>query len=199
MGFQDRVKNRKMMKIFSTILSLFKFRGLNLNTSWKIILFWSIVVLVSLFFPWIDSIDNSIIENSFSKKSGWSWWIILLLVLVILFNLFSIASKEKLQLHIWVHFRDYPVSITLWFFIMIIWIISINFVNALQVFSSSIIHWSGVTLLVSGAIVITVWWIIQRVEFNKLSKEWRLYDDYKEVHEDIWTKNDKENNMKLPF
>jgi len=198
MEFKNRVKNRRLKRHVSNIINIFKLRALNLQTSWKIILFWIVSNFISLFFPWVDYIDWESTKNAFSSVV-WNIWIILVLVLFfLLFNLFSINSKEKIKMHIGIHFKDYPVSILLWLFIIILWIVSFNFINALQFFSSTIIYWSWIIFSISSWVMIFVWWIMQRSEFNDYSNKSDLIDFESNL-------NDEENrqvnnkNMKLPF
>ena len=198
MSFKNRVKNRKINKFVTTFLKIFKFRWLNLPISWKTILFWIIVNIISLFLPWVYSSDGKWLENSFSKLSGWIGRVILIILLFLLFNLFSINNKEKIKLHFWVHFRDYPVSIILWIFTIILWIVSINFINSHELFYNNIENWLWVILSISSSIVILIWWIIQKIEFGKFSKTSKFYD-YEWLETNMQSNHSKENNMKLPF
>jgi len=198
MEFRNRVKNRRFKKIINHIIKLFKLRSLNFKTSQKIILFWVFFNFISLFFPWVSSIDSSLSYNAFSKIV-WNIWIIVLIILIILFfSLFSINNKEKLQMHTGMHFKDYPVTIVLGFFILVLSMISINFINAMQFFSSTIIYGNGIILSITSSIVILIWGIIQRIEFNKCCTMAKLYESQNN-NDNLTKTSDKKNNMKLPF
>ncbi len=198
MDYKKRIKNRKLNNIIITIFNLFRIRSLNLMMSWKIILFWVFITFVSLFLTWVQSSADGIYKNSFYDTSWNVGFIILFLLIFIIFNLFSINNKEKLKLHIWIHFKDYPVSIVLGAFIMILWIVCLNFVEALSVYSNSVIYGNGIISAITWWVIIFVWWIYQRVEFNKFSENDDYFDSYS--HNEDESENDNEkNNMKLPF
>jgi len=196
MELKKRIKNRRAKRYIVYLLKIFRLRSLNLRTSWKIILFWIFFNFISLFFPWVDSIDNSLMYSSFSNISGSIWIIIFIILFLLIFNLFSINSKEKLQLHTSIHFRDYPITFISGFFIFLLSILSLNFINALQTFSSVIIHGSWIILSITSSIIILLWWIIQRVEFKKYSIMSNIYDTCND--KEVNCSEDKKN-MKLPF
>jgi len=200
MDFKSRIKHRRLKRVLNFLVKIFYIRSLSLKKSQKIILFWIFFNFIALFLPWIDFLDSNLSYNAFA---GLSWNIgilIFIILLFLLFNLFSINNKEKIQLHISIHFRDYPVTIIFASFIFLLSVLSINFINAMQFFSSTIIYGMGIVMSITSSIVIWVWWLFQRLEFHKYSKtskfyEWEEYYDNSEKN--ISSKNKK--NMKLPF
>lgn len=197
MEYKDRAKSRKIKRQLLQTIDLVKLKWLNLSTSKKIVLAWTLVGFFSLFMNWIDSTSpNSInVWNSFSDLAGRTWVTLLILQIFIVFLIFSKKNKEKLKLSIDSHIKDFSLIIISWIFTIVVSINALNFAYWLHTFAYDLIYWAWIISEICAWIMITAWWIWLRKEFyNNLNKVYvnESEDDEKEKIED-------DNNMSLPF
>ncbi len=194
MDYKERWKKRKIQNILIKTINTLKFKSLYLSFSGKISLFWSGVLLISLFQPWLINTDNDKFWTSFSPLAWNIGFILILLLLLILFFTLSTSNKEKIKLHSNISFKNYYIIIISWIFIILSWLISLSFINWLQFFFQNIIYWQGVILTISSGIVILFWWLWSMKE----QKEYKIETFINEYWE-TETKTIAKNNMKLPF
>lgn len=197
MTYKNRAKTRKFKKQLTWAFEIIKFKWINLSFSKKIILFWSLISLISLFVPWVNSTSQNITWSSFSNLSWKSWYIIILLLFFITFMVFSIQKKEKMKLNSNFHIKDYIIYLISWIIIILLSYISLNFVNWLQALSGDIIYGKWIVLSLIWWIIILVWWFLSKREENKSNGSIFLNDVIGEESAEI--DNNTEDNMKLPF
>ena len=194
MNYRNRTKERNIKKLVNNIFNILSFKNLNLDFSAKIILVWNIILLTSLFFPWLIKTDENFIWNAFHQI----WWNIgFFSILLIIFNSFitiCFIKSEKIKLALSISFKNYLIIILSWIFIIVIWIIYISFINWLTIFFENIIMWRWVVLYILSWIVIIIWWFLNKRNYN--NNEYESFIN--ETKEENIIKNNK-SNMKLPF
>ncbi len=198
MEYKDRAKNRKLKRKLLQIIDLIKLKGFNLSLYKKITLSWVLVWFISLFLKWVNSENNiNHVSNSFWSLA-WSTWITILIIqALIIFLIFSRKNKEKLKLSTDIHIKDYSLIIVWWIFTIIISINTLNFINWLQTFASDIFIWAWIISEICAWILITVWWIIARIEYYKNKSQIYINESDEESNTD--KENDEDKNMSLPF
>lgn len=194
MNYRVRQKERRMRLTLAKIFHTFNFKSKYLSFWGKTVLFWSIILFISLFMPWIKQTWSGITWNSFSSITGNIWYIIFTFIFIILFLLLSNRNKEKIKLHINISFQNYFLILLFWAFTIIICIMSLSFINGLHTFQEDIIYQKGWILALSSWILITFWWYLLRKEYLTHNL-WVFVDN----DENIISQIDKKRNMKLPF
>ena len=196
MDYKARAKSRKLKRKISRFLQLVKFQSLNATSYHKIILFGALVVIVWLFFPWLEIqwVDGIGKVNGFSRLLWVSGITILLLNLFTIFVLLSDSTKEKLKRALNMSFKDYHPPI-IWGIVIILMIInSIITMRSLRIFSSEVQFGRGVFIDISWTIILLIGWFYLKKHYDKHVK-W-IYSESPEHHEHDEQVKD---NMKLPF
>jgi len=194
MDYKERWKKRKIKNALIKTINTLKFKSLNLSISGKISLFWSWILLFSLFQPWLINTESSRTWNSFTSLAWNMGFILILLFFILVFFILSTNNKEKLKLHSNISFKNYYIIIVGWLFIIISWLISLSFINWLLFFFQDIIYWRGIILCISSWIIILFWWYLTMKESKNYKLE-TFVNEYWETEIKITAKN----NMKLPF
>lgn len=195
MSYRQRWKQRKLKQTVIRTLQLFQFKSENLSFSGKIVLFWSIVMLASLFFPWVvDTGESSLQWNAFTSLVWNLGFPLLFLFFVIIFLLFSQTKKERLKLHTNISFQNYAILLNIGLFVVLSGIISLSFINGLKTFEDTLIYGNGIILSICSGIILCYGSILLRKEYKNSNIETFISDTW-ELKERIITKN----NMKLPF
>lgn len=171
----------------------------------KIGFFGIIICFLSLFFPWISSLDgiagdiNGSVESfwAFSKILGFTWVFIFLTLLVVGFSIFSIRRKERLRFFSLVHISEYSSCLIWSLFISILCIQKFFLISWLQVFSSNILYGKWIILCLTWSFFILIAAIIIKTEYRKKVHGSYIYEE-RELRNIENTPEDK-NNMKLPF
>lgn len=202
MNLDNRVKNRRLKRNILNLLNLIKFKGVNLDNWWKIVFFWWIIVFVSLFFNWIESVNNDLFEggNAFSWLIGLSWIIILFSIFYLFFNLFSISKKEKLKQYSNIYLSNYKISLIVWTITILLSLNSLFSISSLSIFTTDVIYWKWIILSITWWIILIAWWIIQKKFWSKTSSKIFLNNDSLMLNDKDEEKDeDNKSNMKLPF
>jgi len=194
MDYKERWKKRKYKNILIKTINTLKFKSLNLSFSGKVSLFWSCVLLFSLFQPWITNLENGKTWNSFTSLSWNIWFILILLFVLLIFFILSTSNKEKIKLHSNISFKNYYIIIMIAIFIILAWLISLSFINWLQFFFQDIIYGHGIILCISSWIIILFWGYLNLKENKEFKLETFINEDW-----ETETKTIAKNNMKLPF
>lgn len=195
MSYRQRWKQRKLKQTVIRTLQLFQFKSENLSFSGKIVLFWSIVMLASLFFPWVvDTGESSLQWNAFTSLVWNLGFPLLFLFFVIIFLLFSQTKKERLKLHTNISFQNYAILLNIGLFVVLSGIISLSFINGLKTFEDTLIYGNGIILSICSGIILCYGSILLRKEYKNSNIETFISDTW-ELKERIIPKN----NMKLPF
>lgn len=196
MSYQQRAKYKNLKRYFYKFQESLRFKTGHITNAGKIVVFWSVITLISLLFAWVDSSTGAISWSAFSRISGKPAIMILIILAMIYFSLFSIHKKEKLKLVSNLYFKDYTSCVLWGIFIMIICINSFNYIGGLQMFESDIISGKWPILCLCGGIIMTVWGFIMKLESSKNVKG--TFISEQDVGSDTsWEK--EKNNMKLPF
>ena len=194
MEYRNRAKNRKLKRIILNTIESFKFKWINLSLEWKIVSFWIIIVLSSLFMNWIETVSGNIYGNSFSEMVWSVWYILLFFIGISFFSVFSYSKKEKIKLSIDLHVKDYNIIMNSGFSIILFSITSLRYIEWLQKIGSDFIYGKWPIIgLIWGIIILIGWYIIKR----KASK----HHDMMYVNEirQLEDENSGDTNMKLPF
>ena len=189
--------------VTTQLISRIWYRYLELNTWVKISIFWTLITIMSLFFPWIQSLDwitplnsGNFSENAFSIYAWYVWYFLFLLLLLILFTLLSKKRKERLK---YFSLLDIPESILVFFTANILTIICIQYfflVWSFQSFSQNIVYWTGLILATTWTIVLYAWYVSMKKNRKKSNSAIMWYDDSENIFEKKYQDPD---NMKLPF
>ncbi len=190
--------NRLLKKNLELFFNNTIFKSMNLTISQKIIVFWVFILIFSMFLPWLKDMWENIREwNVFNKVLWINWLIFPIISLIIFFNLFSKKQKNKLKMWTSLTVNDSSLYITLWSIIILLTINSLVIANWLTIFQSEIVSSKWIIFAIISWIMIIVWGIINKKEWNKLDKQ--IYKN--EAYEDFnaYEKKEQKNNLKLPF
>jgi len=165
-----------------------------LSLSDKIILGWSIIALISLFFEWILFEDMS--HNSFHALTGANGYLLFLLIISLIASTISIHYKQKLKLYSGLSFNDYHLAIIVGILLIILPINSMVFIHGLSTLSDAV-HGNGIGLSITSWILVFVGAILKKRQLNSGDMSLFMTPDEQEklVHDATATRD----NMKLPF
>lgn len=195
-NYEKRAKSRKLKKTMTQGLQLFKFRSLQITNGEKVIVFWTTLVLLSLFIPWVSSLEWQIQVNSFSNLTWRTGIMLLIICFLLLWMIFSKQKKEKIKM-IWnLHFRNYLLWIVGWLFIFISALSSLSYIWWLQTFSSDIIYGQWPVISLVGWIIVFFWAFMLKKEENSGIEN--IFTEEKNENKNKINKKQKDN-MKLPF
>ena len=194
--YQKRANSRKLKKTLTNGFNLFTFRSLQITSGEKVIVSWAILVLLSLFIPWVSSLEWSIQVNSFSNLVWRPGIMLFIMCLLLLGMIFSKQKKEKIKM-IWnLHFRNYLLWIVGWLFIFISALSSLSYIWWLQTFSSDIIYGQWPVISLVGWIIVFFWAFMLKKEENSGIEN--IFTEEKNENKNKTNKKQKDN-MKLPF
>lgn len=199
MSYKISAKNRRLKRTLLNIISILKFESLNIETPKKIVLFWVILWISSLFLNWTDSIDPKHIWNSFKSILWITWYLLLITNIKTLFIIFSKKIKETIKFFFNFDAKDWTIVIFLWAFWLFLSVNSIFIIDNFNYFTDWIIVWKWVVLSVVWYIFILIWWMLML----KTKTNTSVYIDWMENSENNGEFKDlnenEKNNMKLPF
>lgn len=199
MSYKISAKNRKLKRTLLNIISILKFESFNIETPRKIVLFWILIWIFSLFLNWTESVEKENIWNSFKNILWLTWYLLLIINIKMLFIIFNKKIKESIKYFFNFNAQDWIIIIFLWMFWLLISINSIFIIENFSYFKDWIIIWKWVILSIVWYIFCIIWWIWMLKTKTKTS----IYIDGIENNEnemDNKTLNEiDKNNMKLPF
>lgn len=196
-----RFAQKKIYQIKKQVL----FKTSHISSGWKLILLWAFVSTLSLFFPWIH-LGNEIVKVGESSLplsasfSGLLWnvgFLIGIILAAIIFSVFSIQKKEKLHFLSTIQFSDWFLSFYGSICIIILALHSFMVVKGLKFFSLHITFWKGISLCITGAIIILIGSIVLKKQRGKNIK-WSYFSDINGAPRSEESQETKDN-MKLPF
>lgn len=188
---KNRKKNQNKWEL-RKIINNFKFKSINLSFAKQIVLLWSVLGFISLFFTWIKDDTNS--WNAFNSIV-WNIWYLLLIILTIpILVTLSTSYKEKIKLYSDLSLKNHFMIITSGFFIISFSIITLSFVNGLHTFFENTIYWNWVILCMTSWFIILLWWTLIRKDYYSNSSE-IILNKLNQNRE----KSKEKDNMKLPF
>ena len=195
MEYRNRAKNRKIKRNIILLLKMLNFKSRSFSLGEKISIFWTFICFISLFFPWVNSIDNSFLSNAFWSLSWKIGYFIFLEIIFVVFLIFSQNKKVKLKMSSNFHFRDSSIVLLVSLLNIIFSLNILSFVQGLSAVSTKALYGNGIILCLTGSIVLLIWGILMRKE-----KIWENYSMYtNEIDEEKKQEEKKEKNMKLPF
>lgn len=179
-----------------TIWKKIKRKYASLSKSQQTIIVWSIVGIISLFFPWIvDNTQNGNIKyNSFNAISWNIWYILIILLIIQIFLTLSNNYKEKMKLYSDIDLKNHFIVIITWVIHILLGIIAINFAVWLSIISQYMTFGEWPIISIVWWIVVIVWWIYLRIEHKNNSSE-IILEKLSQNRE----KNKQKENMELPF
>lgn len=198
MSYKISAKNRKLKRTILNIISILKFESLNIETPKKIVLFWVIIWVLSLFLNWTDSLDQKHIWNSFKSILWITWYLLLIINVKIIFLILNQKMKELIKFFFNFNAKDGVMIVFLWVFWLFLSINSIFIIENFNYFTTGIFTGKWVILSIVWYIFITIWWALMLKTRTKTS----VYIDGD--NESNWNENKDINeidksNMKLPF
>lgn len=200
-------KHQKIKRILTLYIaetaSQLNYRYNELSTGTKISIFWIFVCTLSLFLPWLESLDGisplpswNLRENAFSVFTWYIWFFLLVLFLFVLFTMISKKRKERLK---YFSLVDIPESVLVLFTALIVIMISLQYffiIGGYQVISQNIIYWKGIILSTTWALLLFMWYYFLK-NSRKKQVQWSFgYENNQEIFEKHANNPD---NMKLPF
>lgn len=187
-------KNKDIKKIILAFIKNIKFKYINLPVKNQIVVFWSLLWIISLFIPWVIDKDNNMTWNSFNTIS-WNIWFILLIIFIIPILLtLSNSYRDKLKLYTDLNFKNHFIIINSWLISISFSIISLSFAIWLSTLGQNIIYWNWPILSMTSGLLILIAWLLIRKEFKKTNSE-IILEQLSQNREKIKEKN----NMELPF
>ena len=185
------------------IISHIGYKYIELNNWVKVSIFAAALWIISLFLPWLQSLDGmthiyaqNLHLNAFSAITWFIWYFIFPFLVFVGFSLISSKRKERLKFFSLV---DIPDSIIVFFASWLLFIISIQYyfiVWGLQQLSQNIIYWPWLILSTTSSILFFLWYYL--LQSTKRRKTWitlwyeEEISNFKKHHNDV-------GNMKLPF
>lgn len=197
MSYKISAKNRRLKKTLLNIYSFLKFESLNIDISRKIILFWVFLWFFSLFWNWIESIEQpEHIWNSFKNILWIVWYLLFLLNIIILIIIFNLKLKENIKFLFNFDAKDWVIVVFLWLFWFLLTVNSLFIIKNFSYFNDWIFIWKWIIISIIWYIFILIWWILMlKTKTNtSIHFEW---DEYWRKIKDL--NNIEKNNMKLPF
>lgn len=198
MSYKISAKNRKLKRTILNIISILKFESLHIEISKKIILFWVMLAIGSLFLNWIDSTDQNHIWNAFKNILWITGYVLLIIHIKILFIIFSKKLKELIKFFLHINANDGIIIIFLWMFWLIMNINTIFIIENFSHFSTGIWFWKPIILSIIGCTLSIIWWILMIKTKTNIS----LYiesENGNKIYQENRTDGSEKNNMKLPF
>lgn len=187
-------RNKKYIKQIKNIYKNIKFKSMNLSIPKQIVMIWSLLGIISMFFPWIVDNKENMEWNSLNSLSWNIWYILFIIYILPLLMVLSNTYKEKIKLYSDLNFRTHFIIINSWLISLSFSLIIISFATWLSTISEWITYWNWTTLSMTAWILILIWWLLIRKEFKKNNSEIILE---KLSYERELSK--EKNNMKLPF
>lgn len=198
----QKIKRILTLYIVETISKL-NYRYNELSAWTKISLFWVLVCTLSLFLPWIESLDGisslpsgKLNENAFSI---FAWRVWFFLIILFLFVVFSIISKKRKERFKYFSLVDAPESVLVLFTSIVVMIISLQYFFIIwwyQVMSQNIIYGRGIILSTTWSLLLFLWYYF----LKKSRKKQNSWSFWYENSEEIFEKHaNNPDNMKLPF
>jgi len=187
----SRIKRKKIINFLNKI----KIKTSNLDFSDYTILIWLVLVVFTTLIPWFTLPYNGTLTQWIFSKINWIvWYLSIFLVLLNLFTIFSIQKKEKIKLFFNIKIKDKFIYFFSSILFLFMWINSLITIKGLELLNSEIKFHSGLTFYLIAGILFSVW-----VFFKTIKKEKLTLISLNEAEEDNYTKEKKQNVMKLPF
>lgn len=176
------------------LLKKIKFKYLNLNISYQIVIILSILGIISLFMPWIINAEGNAVWNSFNSISWNIWYILITCYIILIFSLISSSYQEKIKLYTDISVKNYFLIISTWLFSLFFWIISISFIAWLSTLWQDYSNWKWLIFCMTIWIILIICWFFIRKSSKKTNSEVileQLNQNREKIKED--------NNMTLPI
>lgn len=200
-------KHQKIKRILSLFiaenLSRVHYRYNELSIGTKISLFWILVCTISLFLPWVESLDGisvlpswNMSENAFSIFAWRTWFFLIALFLFVVFNMVSRKRKERFK---YFSLVDAPESIMVLFTSIVVMLMSIQYFFLVwwyQIMSQNIIYGRGIILSTTWSLLLFLWYYFLK-KSRKKQNSWSFWFENSEAP---FQKHAHDpDNMKLPF
>jgi hypothetical protein len=187
-------RERRTKKDFLGVFKNLRFKLNNLTITNQIIIFLCIIWIVSLFMSWVEDKENHISRNAFNSISWNIGYLMVIIYIILLFLMISSGYKEKIKLYTDLNFKNHFIVIFSWLASICFWIIMISSVNWLSVIWKDIVHWNWLILSMAIWILICIFWVLIRKDYQKNSSEVIL----QQLSENRGKTKEKEN-MSLPI
>lgn len=200
MSYKISAKNRRLKRTLLNIISVLKFESLNIETPKKIVLFWVIIWILSLFLNWTESsIDQKYIWNAFKSILGIVWYLLLILNIKTLFIIFNEKMKENMKTFFNFNAKDGVIIVFLWAFWLFLTINTIFIIENFSYFTDGILIWKWIILSIVWYIFIVFWWFLMLKSKTKTGIYIDGGENNENIKENMILNEDDKNNMKLPF
>ncbi len=187
-------KNKELKKIILNNLKNIKFKYLNLPVKSQIVVFWSLLWIISLFIPWVIDKDNNITWSAFNTISWNIWYLLLIIFIIPILLTLSNSYRDKLKLYTDLNFKNHFIIINSWLISISFSIISLSFAIWLSTLWQNIVYWNWPILSMTAWLLILIAWFLIRKDFKKTNSE-IILEQLSQNREKIKEKN----NMELPF
>lgn len=210
MDYIANSKNRKFKKQILVFLDRINFGTAKLPISGRLILLLTLILWVSLFFPWFQfEYFNKETESysAFSYFTGYIWYGIVLAVSVIPFFLLSHTKKEKIRAHIPFRLSDTQVVVFIASMVLVGLIHLLSMVRVFTQFATpevgtgALLAFSSISCIIVSAFFLSRKNKEDSIELRHLDhREVEMTDEYATI---LWKKQKKEDteegNMVLPI
>lgn len=187
-------KNKDIKKLVLNNLKNIKFKYLNLPVKNQIVVFWSLLWIISLFIPWVIDKDNNITWSSFNTISWNIWYLLLIIFIIPILLTLSNSYRDKLKLYTDLNFKNHFIIINSWLITISFSIIALSFAIWLSTLWQNIVYWNWPILSMTAWLLILIAWLLIRKDFKKTNSE-IILEQLSQNREKIKEKN----NMELPF
>lgn len=197
MTYKLSAKNRKFKGKIIKFLRALKFKWDNSWLHIKLMFFWNVILIFSLFMNWSIT-NNPYTENiAFSALSWLSWYVLLIISLVSLFLIFSNNKKEEVKLNLPIKINEISFLTHSIILQTIILFLVFFFIRWLYTFSANVVYWRWIIFAFLW-IALNIIWLFFMLKNYDQEKEKVLFANESSQSNEI-KKNLEKNNMKLPF
>lgn len=197
MSYKISAKNRRLKRTLLNLFNIIKFEWLNIDMPRKIVFFGILIWTSSLFFNWIDAIDQKHIWNAFKNILWITWYLLIIINIKTLFIIFNEKIKEFFKSFFNFNAKDWVIIVFLWAFWLFLSINNIFVIQNFSYFTNGIIVWKWVIISIIWYVFCVFWGFLMLKTKTKTS----IYMENKDNLDNYGSESvEKEkSNMKLPF
>ena len=140
MHYTEHGKNRRLKARISVLSKRMSFQFLNLPAALRVTFIGTLIVFISLFFPWFSILDekSAITGNAFSSHLGYVGVLLFLLTSVAFVLLLSNVHKEKIKARFPIVLHDHLLHIFFGILIFTHTLVSLYVIRGFSLFYSNI-------------------------------------------------------------
>jgi len=192
MNYIKSAKYRKLRLKIKKLLNFFNFKFISFDNSSKIILFWTILWIISLFLPW-GELNWDLTLYSYDKIMWRVWIFIFFINIIMIFILMSNNIKEQIRVSIQLRIKDKYILLFSSILVLILSITWYQYFWWISWFYNDYLYLDWIKLSIISWIISFIWSFM----YYKKDEELFISINNSDIDNNWIFKKDK--NMKLPF